>query len=637
MRKSHSKIDRILASGKMSTEPDWNGTLDNLMTLAVQAAKEYDFERAISYLNTLEDILDSKGFKDSEGHLRIDLHREKGQAYASQGKYDEAIDEYQKILRFCRDNTRLTVKSETFTQIGQLLAKQGDYDRALSYLQRAIGAYRRLDNKAGICRALRNLGVVYLELGEFEEAEINYNDAIDLAAEIGERILYSDLINNLGAIKNMKGDWRQALKLYRRSLEIYRTENQKRKQAYTENNLAITLSEQGFNDEAFEYFQKAYSTASAIQDASLKLIVDINLADLYLKRGEIKEARQHCDMAEQYLIEAELYNGQLVETKKIAGKIAYSENRYDLASVFYDDAIEISREIGVQYLEAEVLLERGLLNYAIDSHEDALNDLESSYHIFRSLKAEGKREHTEELINSIEKLYLKIFDEMAAEVDRKDRYTKGHSDRVAAFSLLLSKELGLATGMLKTIVAAALLHDVGKVKIDDTILKTKGRLDHDEFAEIKKHPELGVEFLRGKEFPWDIKPLILHHHEKLDGTGYPLGLKGEDIPLGARIICIADVFDALTSDRVYRKAFDTEKALQIMEDDSNMMFDPVILNCFMRMIRQGKADLVINSKTSKDEMYSIWAQCMLEDDGQETSEIPENTGRQFDQVNTTIP
>ncbi|RME19952.1 MAG: HD domain-containing protein, partial [Candidatus Zixiibacteriota bacterium] len=126
-------------------------------------------------------------------------------------------------------------------------------------------------------------------------------------------------------------------------------------------------------------------------------------------------------------------------------------------------------------------------------------------------------------------------------------------------------------------------------------------------------PELGVELLRGKEFPWDIKPLILHHHEKMNGQGYPLGLKGEDIPLGARIISIADVFDALTSDRVYRPAYDVDKALEIMRDQSGSAFDPVLLACFENLIRQGKADVVINADTRDDEMYSIWSQCRMEE------------------------
>jgi HD-GYP domain-containing protein (c-di-GMP phosphodiesterase class II) len=101
----------------------------------------------------------------------------------------------------------------------------------------------------------------------------------------------------------------------------------------------------------------------------------------------------------------------------------------------------------------------------------------------------------------------------------------------------------------------------------------------------------------------------------MDGRGYPLGLKGEDIPLGARIICIADVFDALTSDRVYRKAFDTARALEIMNQDSGAAFDTVLLKCFVNMIRQGKADLVINSRTRDDEMYSIWSHCMTDESG----------------------
>ena len=96
----------------------------------------------------------------------------------------------------------------------------------------------------------------------------------------------------------------------------------------------------------------------------------------------------------------------------------------------------------------------------------------------------------------------------------------------------------------------------------------------------------------------------------MDGGGYPQGLKGEDIPLGARIICIADVFDALTSDRVYRAAFNTEKALHIMEDDVGKAFDSVLLGRFTDMVRRGKADPVINSRTSADEMYSIWSLCL---------------------------
>jgi len=602
-------------NNQQTTEPDWAKTINNLMNLAKEANNAFEYDQAVNYLNTLEEIWDAKDLPEFSLELRFELYREKGKALASQGKHEEAITEYQKILKFCRDISYLNVKSETFTQIGQLLAKKGDHDRALGYLQRAIGAYRRLNDKNGICKALRNLGVIYLELGEFEEAEINYHEAIEIARENGEQTLYADLINNLGAIMNMKGNWKKALDLYRESLQIYKSQNEVRKKAYTINNLAITLSEQGLRDEAFEYFKNAYEIATDIKDASLALIVDINLADLYLKKRNLDEAKLHCQRAEQYLIDNDLINGNLVETKKIAGKIAYTEKDYNESLKFFNEAIEISRQIGTQYIEAEVLLERGILYQAMKRNFDALADLESSYHIYSTLKAENKQEQTKEIINSIEKLYLELFYAMGKEVDHKDKYTKDHSDRVASLALLLGKELGLHTNMLKTIVAAGLLHDIGKIKIEDSILKKNDKLTTDEYQRIKKHPEVGVALLRRMEFPWDIKPLILHHHEKYNGTGYPLGLKGDDIPLGAQIICIADVFDALTSDRVYRPAYDAQKALTVMNNDSGTSFDPVLLRCFTDMINSGKANQVINANTKQDKMFDIWALCMSEELG----------------------
>ncbi len=609
-------LDRVLAQLSGSETPDWAGTINNLMTLAKDAANSFDNDKAVDYLCTLEDIWDSKELPEFSRELRFELHQEKGKALASLGKLDAAVAEYQKLLKYCHDHTHLSTKSETFTQIGQLLSKQGDHDRALGYLQRALGAYRRLGDRAGTCRALRNLGVVYVELGEFEETESSYIEAIAIAGQIGDRVLYADLVNNLGTITNMKGNWKRALDLYRESLDIYESESEVRKSAYAQNNIAITLAERGINDDAFTYFEQAYETATTIKDASLTLIVNINLADLNLKRGDVENARRHCRRAEQFLTDSGLVNGNLAETKKIAGKIACQQKDYPTALTCFNEAHNICRRIGARFLEAEVLRERGTLFRAMDKHLDALTDLEASYHIYNTLKAEGKREQTEGIITSLERLYLEIFESMARQVDRKDKYTKGHSDRVAALALLLSKELGLRTPLVKTVVAAGLLHDLGKIDVDDDILKKPGKLTDSEYRHIKKHPELGVGLLRGKEFPWDIKPLILHHHERMDGKGYPLGLKREDIPLGARIICIADVFDALTSSRVYRKAFAVERALEIMTRESGEAFDPVLLRFFVKMVKQGKADRVINSRTRNNEMYSIWSQCMVDDGDQ---------------------
>ena len=596
--------------GQTPTATDWAMTMNRLLSLAKQANDSFEFDKALGYLGSLEEMWNAKGLPGFSMELRFELHREKGKAYTSQGNYSRAIEEYQKILNFCRDNQYLAVKSETFTQIGQLLARQGDHDRALGYHQRAIGACRRLNDRNGLCKALRNLGVVYVELGDFEEAETTYAEAIEVAREIDNSLVYADLVNNLGTIMNMKGDWHKALELYRESLEIYGEKGEIRKSAYTKNNIAISYAVFCLKKKNYKFLKEALETAEKIKDSSLTLIVDLNLAEHYLKNSNVANAQIHCQRALDHLIEANIVNIHLVEAKKIAGMIAHQCGDFDEAVTHFAAALEISRQTGARYQEAEVLRERGKLYRATGEHLNALTDLEQSYHIYTCLNADGKREQAEDDIYSIEKLYLETFHDMAMKIDQKDKYTKGHSDRVAALSLLLARELGLQPSLLKTIVAASLLHDIGKIRIADDVLKKAGRLTNEEFEQIKRHSEYSVELLRGMEFPWDIKPLMMAHHEKLDGTGYPLGLKGEDIPMGARIISIADVFDALTSDRVYRPAYSVQKALDIMQKDSGTAFDPVLLMCFVNVIESGKADAVINAQTHDDEIFQIWSQCM---------------------------
>jgi HD-GYP domain-containing protein (c-di-GMP phosphodiesterase class II) len=126
----------------------------------------------------------------------------------------------------------------------------------------------------------------------------------------------------------------------------------------------------------------------------------------------------------------------------------------------------------------------------------------------------------------------------------------------------------------------ALLHDVGKVSVPMEILNKAGKLDDAEWAIMARHPVTGVELLEDVEFPWDVRPMILHHHERFDGSGYPHKLRGDAIPFAARILTVADVWDALTTSRSYRPAFDTTKAFRIMQEESGKTFDPDLLPVF---------------------------------------------------------
>ncbi len=180
----------------------------------------------------------------------------------------------------------------------------------------------------------------------------------------------------------------------------------------------------------------------------------------------------------------------------------------------------------------------------------------------------------------------------AKTIEMKDNYTGDHVEKTVRYALKIAKKLGLPPEEIERIRQGAMLHDLGKVGISDKILLKAGKLTEQEFEEIKKHPQIAADILRPIHFLQDIIPLIYYHHEKWDGGGYPCGLAGSEIPRGARIIALADVYQALTSDRPYRKAFDTGTAIKIIQDSSGSHFDPEIVNTFIEIIQEEEEEPV---------------------------------------------
>jgi HD-GYP domain-containing protein (c-di-GMP phosphodiesterase class II) len=170
-------------------------------------------------------------------------------------------------------------------------------------------------------------------------------------------------------------------------------------------------------------------------------------------------------------------------------------------------------------------------------------------------------------------------------VDLRDSYTGGHSNRVAEYSRGTAVNLGLSYSETSTIVMAALLHDIGKIGVPDHVLLKQGRLTEEEFALIKKHPEFGWMALKNVPEFEDVSLLLLHHHERLDGGGYPGNLKGKQIPLGSRIIAVSDSFDALTTNRPYRMARGSDEAIQELYRCRGTQFDPDALDAFAKSIQ----------------------------------------------------
>lgn len=185
-------------------------------------------------------------------------------------------------------------------------------------------------------------------------------------------------------------------------------------------------------------------------------------------------------------------------------------------------------------------------------------------------------------------LFMGSIQMLAGAVDEKDPYTRGHSDRVTRYSLLIAKELGLPASFMETLQISAQLHDVGKIGIEDHILKKPGALTEEEFEVMKTHTTKGANILRPVPQLAEMLPGIELHHEALDGRGYPYGLKGEQIPLLARVIAVADTFDALTTNRPYQQAHTPEQALEIIKNIAGKRLDPEAVNALLAVYERGE-------------------------------------------------
>lgn len=184
----------------------------------------------------------------------------------------------------------------------------------------------------------------------------------------------------------------------------------------------------------------------------------------------------------------------------------------------------------------------------------------------------------------LEKAYLESIETLRYTVEAKDKYTKGHSDRVSEYSYLIGKHLGLPEDELKKLKLGGLFHDIGKIGVPDSILLKTDRLTDDEYSEIKNHPAIGAHILSNATMFKDIIPIVKHHHERFDGHGYPSKLIGEDIPYLARITAVADTFDAMTSKRAYRDPLPLDVVKDEFEKNKGTQFDPQIADVFLGIL-----------------------------------------------------
>lgn len=224
-----------------------------------------------------------------------------------------------------------------------------------------------------------------------------------------------------------------------------------------------------------------------------------------------------------------------------------------------------------------------------------------SYHGYNTYV--GRIEDTRKHIEEVAALHLRTIESLALAIEAKDDTTHAHLRRVQTYAIGIGEDLGMRGGDLEALRAAAILHDIGKLAVPEHIICKPGKLTPEEFEKMKIHPVVGAEILEHVKFPYPVAPMVRAHHEKWNGSGYPYGLKGEEIPLGARILAAVDCLDALASDRQYRRALPLNEAMKVVEADSGRSFDPAIVDVLKRryveLEKMANANCVDTVKLSK--------------------------------------
>jgi len=248
--------------------------------------------------------------------------------------------------------------------------------------------------------------------------------------------------------------------------------------------------------------------------------------------------------------------------------------------------------------QVEAVVKRALEHYELvvakQRYENHLEEL-----------VEQRTAELDHALNSLEAAYRSTLKALTAALETRDSETHGHSERVVSYSLRLGREYGLNSEQMKSLEFGSLLHDIGKIGVPDSILRKPAKLTEEEWVRMREHPVHGQQILRGIEFLQGAARVVAQHHEQWDGSGYPLGLRGEEIDICARIFSVADAFDAITSDRVYRRGKSYEAAAQELDDWAGRQFDPKIVEAFHRVPKEDWELLHRQSLMPKKDQFDV--------------------------------
>jgi putative nucleotidyltransferase with HDIG domain len=492
------------------------------------------------------------------------------------GNATGAIAAYKAAATAAPEDDAVT-RATALRRCASLHRRRQEFDDAVALCEQAHAIAMAAGQQVTAAEALNGLALICIDRADWRQATTNLSRALALAS--ADPLLVARIEQNFGIIANIQGDYPRARQRYLRSLARFREARDESGCAIAYQNLGMLTADQRDWRKADEYFAASLKIAKHMGDIPLQAIVLVNRSEVQVQLGEHEQAFQDAEQALEIFTQLGNLSGKADACRSL-GVVFRELGLYDLAEQRLRSAMSTATAANAPLQIAEATRELAHLYIRQDRNFDALTSLNAAHHLFRQLGANADGRNIASQVDELEAAFLDVVAKYGRSIESVDTYTYGHSERVASYAVAIAEAMALDPVDVMTIRVGASLHDIGKVRIPPNILNKPGKLTPEEFDMIKMHPQWGLEILDDIEFPWLIKPIVRSHHEKMDGSGYPDGLSGNDIPLHAQIVCVADVFDAMTSARSYQDPISPADAVAKMRTLSHW-FHPVVFAAFV--------------------------------------------------------
>jgi putative nucleotidyltransferase with HDIG domain len=509
-----------------------------------------------------------------------------GQALEREGQHAEARTLYEAALRDGRAATPSDA-AQLVRLVARTYLQQSEIETARDCAMAALAISEAAGDQAAQGHAENILAIVEWKLSNLDEADRLYRRAHHSAHVTGEVKLAAMTASNIGVIATVRGDDIVARRYFEAGLADARAGGLADQAVVALVNLGLLHMHLRRHDEADRAFAEAREFAEFIGDMGMLITIDLDVAKLRLRQGRHDEARE---LAQRAGVIAERTGTTHAEGEAahVDGLVASALGELVTAEERFLEAERIAQHRSDMILEGETARELAELYRGQGRNRQTLQRLTQAHRVFAQLRARRDLADVDRRTAMLESDFIEVVRKWGESIESKDIYTQGHCLRVADLACALWAHVSAGDAVSAFwFRIGALLHDVGKLLVPAEVLNKPGKLSEEEWMLVRRHPTAGVELLADIEFPWDVLPIVESHHERWDGTGYPNGLCGEAIPLTARVVCIADVYDALTSRRSYKERFTHEQAMLVMRRDRGHAFDPELFDRFEEVVRDG--------------------------------------------------